>query len=223
MSYNTNATDIVFNFIAQKIQSNEWKPGEKIWSELVLCKHLSVSRVAVRQAIEKLSAMSVLRKKQGSGTYVEDTDELSLLSYPFFPQKKEDLIYMLEFRKGFDTNNVCLFIERASDEEFELLEDNYKNMMSCIDDVKKFHYYDYEFHNIIARGTKNPIIIQITNIFTEALENHQTTLYKNSGPNIASEYHANILKYIKERNVDLASIFTRVHIELTIKKIQDTL
>ena len=221
MAYTNNATDEVFNFIVEKIRSGEWKPDAKIWSEKKLCETLGVSRVAVRQAINKLTTMSVLRKIQGSGTYVEETDKFSLLGLPLLTLNMGSILSLLEFRRSFDSNNVALFIQRASEEEIEELEKNYENMVNSADDAVKFHYYDYEFHYIIARGTKNPFIIKVYDIFMNILENHQRLLYRSTGPQIGIQYHKDILKNIKERNSELASIYTKQHIDVGIERCKE--
>ena len=64
MSYNHNASQKVSDFITQNILSGEWKSGDKIWSENEFCSYLGVSRIAVRDAIANLTAISVLRKVQ---------------------------------------------------------------------------------------------------------------------------------------------------------------
>lgn len=49
-------SDKVLEKIQEKIFSGEWKPGQKIMSETKLAEDLNVSRVSVREAIEKLAA-----------------------------------------------------------------------------------------------------------------------------------------------------------------------
>jgi len=57
-------------YLAKKIASREWKPGEKIPSETELCEVYSVSRITVRKAIEDLVRSGQLIKHQGKGTFV---------------------------------------------------------------------------------------------------------------------------------------------------------
>ena len=72
MGYTKKATDIVYAFIKDKIEKNEWRSGDRIYTEARLREELGVSRVAVRQAISRLESASVLYSIQGSGTYVQD-------------------------------------------------------------------------------------------------------------------------------------------------------
>ena len=114
MSYSTQASNQVFQYITDHISSGIWKPGMKIDTEDQLCQTLSVSRAAVRQAIERLSSLSVLRKQQGSGTYVNGFDQVSLMGMLYYPPSRETMMTVLEFRRMFDSYNAELFVAHAS-------------------------------------------------------------------------------------------------------------
>ena len=56
--------------IEDKIESGEWKKGERIPSERELCDIYKMSRITVRNALEELVRQGRLNKIQGKGTYV---------------------------------------------------------------------------------------------------------------------------------------------------------
>jgi GntR family transcriptional regulator len=56
--------------LLQKIQTGEWKPGQKIPSETDLCAIYNISRITVRKAIEELVHSGHLKRFQGKGTFV---------------------------------------------------------------------------------------------------------------------------------------------------------
>ncbi len=223
MAYNLNATDLVYDFIVDKIRSREWASGSKIWSEIELCRQIGVSRTAVRQAIEKLAALSVLSKVHGSGTYVQSFQQSSLSGLPFFQMEVGDILMLLEFRLFFEVGNVQMFIDRASDEEIAALEDNYIRMCENAANQDRFYYFDNEFHNMIAKGTENAYAIKVSNTFFEVMEQSQLGLYNSLGPQLGVEWHGRILEHIKKRDKELASIYMRRHIELNIKSLKDNL
>ena len=51
MSYTSNASQRVSEYIIGKLETEEWKPGMRIDTEESMCKSLHVSRVAVRQGV----------------------------------------------------------------------------------------------------------------------------------------------------------------------------
>lgn len=217
--YNCQASDIAYDYIAGKIRKGEWQPGDKIATEAQLCEDIQVSRIAIRQAIEKLVALSVLKKIQGSGTYVEQIENMSIMSASVLMGNKEQTLGILEFRKMFDPYNVELFIKRCSYSEVAELEDNYRKMVEAAHDMRSFQYLDQEFHNIIANGTRNMMIIQISNLFNDIFNENQAELYHSVGPENAIKYHKYILDNIKEKNTELAAIYARMSIEQSIKQI----
>jgi GntR family transcriptional regulator len=56
--------------IKEKILQQEYKAEQQIPTEAELCEHYNVSRITVRQAINKLVQESFLVRRQGRGTYV---------------------------------------------------------------------------------------------------------------------------------------------------------
>lgn len=60
----------IFDWIREKIKSQELKPGERIYSENELMEIFGVSRQTVRHAISKLEFMGFVERRRGSGTYI---------------------------------------------------------------------------------------------------------------------------------------------------------
>jgi len=56
--------------ILQGLQSNEWRPGELIPSEMELAARFGVSQGTVRKAIDELAAENLVVRRQGKGTFV---------------------------------------------------------------------------------------------------------------------------------------------------------
>ena len=175
--YKNQASEIAYDYIVDQIRSGIWKPGDKIATEVQLVESIGVSRVAVREAIERLVTMSVLNKVRGSGTYVEQKDNMSFMSAAILGADADYMLKILEFRKMFDSYNVELFLKYATDEEIELLKQNYQEMVDMKDNMQKFRAIDQRFHDIIAIGTRNPMIIQISKTFTDIFEANQDQMY----------------------------------------------
>lgn len=52
------------------IHAGEWKSEQALPSERVLSEQLSISRVTARKALEVLFAQGLIRRSQGSGTFI---------------------------------------------------------------------------------------------------------------------------------------------------------
>ena len=218
--YKNQASEIAYDYIVDQIRSGIWKPGDKIATEVQLVESIGVTRVAVREAIERLVTMSVLNKVRGSGTYVEQKDNMSFMSAAILGADADYMLKILEFRKMFDSYNVELFLKYATDEEIELLKQNYQEMVDMKDNMQKFRAIDQRFHDIIAIGTRNPMIIQISKTFTDIFEANQDQMYHKIGPQNAIYYHGKMLEAIEERNAEVAAIYARMSIEASISRLE---
>ena len=213
MSYSGQASNQVFDYITGNISSGKWVPGTKIATEEQLGDALGVSRIAVRQAIEKLSALSVLKKVQGSGTYVNSFEDASLMGLEYYPPTQETMLTVLEFRRMFDPYNTELFIRNATPDELKALEESFEQMVQAQDDPVQFQSCDNAFHNLIAEGTHNAVIRQISHTLTKLLMRHQTLRYDDC----AAKWHAMILDAIRSKEEELVHIYAKIHIDNSIR------
>ena len=76
----TNLTDQIFNYIQEEIIKGTWKPGEKLPSENELSESLGVSRMSLRSAIQRCSAMGLTETRVGEGTFVRSFNLRSYFS-----------------------------------------------------------------------------------------------------------------------------------------------
>lgn len=217
MGYVNNATDAVTDTIIRKIQSGEWVPGMKIMTEEQFVNELGVSRIAVRQAIERLSAISLLHKVQGSGTYVNSFENSSLQAMAYYPATLDRFLTVLEYRKEFDSSNARLFVEHATSEELEQLRKNYVTMVNSKDKQNEFQILENDFHMMIARGTHNAIIQQISTLLDQLLKRYQMLQYENIGPENSIKWHGRILEALESKDAEMAELCVKVHIENSIK------
>lgn len=218
----TKTSDRVFKKIQEKIFSGQWKPGEKITSEPQLAKELNVSRVSVREAIEKLSALNIITKRQGGGTFINDLKPSVYLNslIPMITLDLDNYADILEFRLLIESETARLCAERCSEDLIREIEECYKKMLVYEDDIELFTEEDLNFHMKIAEGSKNPLIIKINEILRNLLEYHQRSLYKSLGPSGGVREHKFILDAIKNRDAELAAIFSRRHIQRTINDLK---
>jgi multiple sugar transport system substrate-binding protein len=58
--------------IKKKIESGEFKPGDRLPTEQELCEMFSISRTPVRQALTELTHEGILYRRPGLGTFISD-------------------------------------------------------------------------------------------------------------------------------------------------------
>lgn len=219
---NKRISDVVFNKIKTKIISGEWTPGMKIMSEPQLVKEFGISRVSVREAIEKMVALNVLTKKQGGGTFVSELNASVYLNslIPMITLEKSDYIDILQYRLMVEVESARLCALKCDELIIKQLEECYEEMLKSIDDMDRFTEKDLEFHRIIARGGGNSLVIKVFEILNDLLSYHQKNLYKTLGPSGGVKEHKYILDAIKDGDEELSVIFIRRHIERTIRELE---
>lgn len=220
MAYQRNASDIVYDFICSKIRSGEWAPGNKIWTEREIAAHLSISKIAVRSAVGMLVAAGVLRRKQGSGTFVEETaGGVVIMHNPTHVPNLQELVEIMQFRLFFEVSNVELFIKNAGKEDYESLQEIHNKLIACNRDSENFYRLDFEFHKLLAEGTHNSYISRIYELINDTLQQNLQFLHQIIGPSSALEYHPLIMKYIQKKDMEIAPLLMRRHMEHAIEEL----
>jgi GntR family transcriptional regulator, transcriptional repressor for pyruvate dehydrogenase complex len=222
MKVEMSPSEKVYEYIMEKIVSKEWPPRTKIMSENQLATELNVSRISVREALEKLVAFDILDKKRGSGTVVNELKPAIFLKnlFPIMALSENDLEEILAFRIYFETGNVHMFMSNFKEENVQKLKEYYEKMVEYYDDQEQYHLYDYYFHKALAEGTNNPIVISITDTLHSILKYNIKQLYQNVGPDNAIYYHKAILEAIEKRDTPLASLLMRRHLEDALENVQ---
>lgn len=62
---------VVANHIADKIERGDFKPGQRLPSELDLSEQYGVARMTIRRAMKELRERGLIRSVHGKGTYVQ--------------------------------------------------------------------------------------------------------------------------------------------------------
>ena len=219
----TSQAKKVYDYVIRQIKLGRWNPGDQIMTEMELCEELDVSRIAVREALGQCSALGVLEKRKGSGTYVCEINISNILKniIPLMTLNRLDLMDVLKFRLSFESGNVIEFVQHCTQEDIAELEQTYVEMTGRKLDAS-FYTADYKFHEIIARGTKNPLVIAVNEMLTGVLLSSQELTNLAVGPEIGLSFHKDIINAIKNRDSQMAALLMTRHIEATIAAVELT-
>lgn len=212
-----SVSDMVFERLKRSIVAGEWQPGEKIPSEDRLCKEMDVSRVSIRAAINRLSAIGLLESRQGGGTYVcmlSGAEHIGSI-IPFIALERPDRISMFEFRKIIEVESAGLAAMRADVETVNEMRRLAIRMREseCAEQTALF---DAQFHYIIAKATRNPIIIRVF----EVLQDTYYALIKQNVDLIGvygARYHELICGAIESRDSALARQYMEEHLTTSMR------
>lgn len=211
----------------QLISQGKLKPGDRLLSERVLSKNVGVGRLSLREALRVLESLGVVRTEYGPrrGTYVAqiDIDELA-----------EKLSYMLQFtnisidqlieaRLELSLVNLNYFMKRATDTEIKEMEKCLKKASEMWKLGLQTRDHNILFHQLIARGTRNPILIVFHDALIQVLRRFLAEFVNpKSYSKRIIDSNREILKYIKAGKREEALACMEKHITLTgtqVKKI----
>ena len=69
-----NVGQMVFDQMQELLIRGEWKPGDRLPSENELADMFNVSRITIRQALQKLSVLGLVKTRFGEGSFVKKFD-----------------------------------------------------------------------------------------------------------------------------------------------------
>ena len=216
-----NAVEQVYKQMQTLLIDGVWKNGEKLPSENELCEQFGVSRVTIRQAMQKLKALGLIETRTGSGSYVRtvDLDDSLQDLVPMMYIGKTSDKQVFQFREMIDSESVRIATQMATEDDFQALEKLLQEMQGAADanDRELFSEKDLAFHMTIVTITGNPLIIKTNQILHNVLSESMKTVIEKMKYSPGLNYHARILDAMKSRDAQLAEALMREHIRQNYK------
>lgn len=212
-----NVGEQVFQQLKQLLIDGEWAPGDRIPSENELADNFGVSRITVRQALQKLNALGLLETRLGEGSFVKvlDVGESMNALIPTMYLGEDTALQVFEFREIVESECARLAARRATEEDISDLKDILEIMIRCKEslDLKGFGRADLDFHFKVAQITRNVMIIKTISILRDVLEHSMEAVIDKMGCENGVYYHKEILKAIEDHDEKLAMRTMKEHIQ----------
>lgn len=196
----------VFEQLLMKITMGEWKAGEKIPSENELTKAMGVSRISVREAIQKLVAINVVETFRGKGTYVKAFSANNYIKSmtPMLYLSYDDIKSVVEYRKILEIGIIDIFMKHVKQRDVEALRRHLEKMdYYCKKkNLNKYKEHDVAFHMKLYEMTDNPFIIKISNIARDVINSAIGGALSEKGAREGVEFHTKILECIEAEDAE---------------------
>lgn len=192
------------------------KQGEKLPSERDLAEMFNCSRVSVNQALTILEAQGLVVRKVGEGTFITDDNdyELAQLVSLLNPSPEHAVNAPLEVRHLFEPQIAQLASERATEEDIALMEDSLRRQKTKVERGQLILEEDSEFHYLIARATKNQILVKIVEAIHDMVsETREKSLMAKEGGRQSLEGHYVIFEALKNKDGLGAAMAMEQHLE----------
>ena len=197
------------------ISSGEWKAGEKIPSENELAAAMGVSRVSIRSALEQIKSLGLLVSRQGEGTFVCQIDGGQYMKalMPMVMLEPANQKYVLELRRVLECEQAALAAQRAEKADIEALRKNISQMQQMQMDAQAVAEQDLEFHMLLAKACKNPLMIQTSQILKDVIRGNIQLSAGKIDIDLTLEYHKEILRAIENREPQKARQIMAEHLD----------
>ena len=212
-----NAVEQVFEQMQGLLIDGTWAPGDKLPSENDLSDAFGVSRMTVRQSMQKLKALGLIETRTGSGSYVREINPEDSLNnlIPLMYIGKPSQTHVFQFREMIDSESVRLATLSANDAELKQLQSILDKMQkaAATDNADEFSKCDLNFHLQIVHMTHNPMIVKAYDILINVLTESMRSVIDKMKYKQALSYHKRILDAMKKQDADLAEQLMHEHIK----------
>lgn len=195
--------DQVIEQMRELVASGEWPVGQRIPPEPELVGALGVGRNTVREAVRALSHAGLLDVRQGDGTFVRATSELSGALRRLCSNELRDV---LETRHAIEVEGARLAAARRTATELRgltaLLTDRDKAVAD--EDWAHLAAKDTAFHLRLVECAHNAVLTELYRGFTEAVESSVATAVDIQGPG-GHVSHTALLAAVRDQDVELAA------------------
>lgn len=210
-------THRVVSHIRRLIQRRRLRPGDRLPTERELAREMGVSRPSVRAALHFLTAMGVIRSRQGAGTFIQegppslDSEPLGLLAALHGFTAEE----MFEARGALEVNAAGLSAHRASGEQLAAMAEEVASMFACLADPAQFLVHDVRFHRAVAAGSNNPVLAALVDMVSALLfERRRVTIERAQDLRESADMHRRIYTAIRRCDAGQARAAMAEHLRL---------
>nr|WP_272922116.1 FCD domain-containing protein [Streptomyces sp. SID4936] len=171
--------DDVIQRLRDEITSGRWPMGARIPTETALIAELGIARGTLREATRALIHAGLLQARQGDGTYVRATSELS----GAIQRLDSELGEVLEVRQGLDAQAAGLAAARITPEALDRLDALLARRATAWRqrDRDAWILADHAFHQAVATGAGNSLLSDLYAALGPALRRSMTAHWDDHG------------------------------------------
>lgn len=158
----------VIDQLRASVAGGEWPVGGRIPNETVLVESLGVGRNTLREAVRALAHAGILEVRQGDGTYVRATSEVSGALRRLCGAELRDV---LQVRRGLEVEGARLAAAHRTDADVSELRALLARRDECLatGDTDEFARADTDFHLAVVRSSHNAMLTELYRGLVEAI------------------------------------------------------
>mgnify|MGYP001350331597 CR=1 FL=1 len=154
----------------ESILAGDHLPGAFLPTESMLIDRFAVSRTAIREALQLLSARGFVSVEHGRGARVTEHYPQAISGLLRFQLRQQhgNLEHILEVRRMLEVTAATLAVSRASADDVERME-SALTAMAASQDSGAYIAADLAFHKAIVVAARNPVMELLNDAITHLL------------------------------------------------------
>lgn len=201
---NLQPVTLVIEHIKRQISEHQILPGERLPSERKLSELLKVSRLHVREALQKMELYGIVKTYPQSGTVVSEfsKDQLDTMITDALRISKYDFNSLVYVRVLLEIEACKLCAINRTEEDLEYIEKALTELEKKFDTDLRVEK-DFAFHQAIALGGHNAVISSLLLIITpDILKYYQKYKVCAVPQKTVHAEHRELLEKIKNKDKD---------------------
>lgn len=211
------AFEAVADQIREQLQSGALQPGDRLPPERDLAEQFSLSRNTVREALRSLEMAGVLEFRKGAtgGAFVREGHGDAVIAgfADLFRLGAIQPADLTEARLIVGVAATRLACERGTEEDFAALRENVRESELAVanGDVQQRLRINLEFHRLVARAARNPVLVILTDALIEIHE-QMLELVSPAPDSAVMPSRRRLLKYFAARDEEKAAAEMETHL-----------
>jgi len=202
----------VFEELQERIRRGDWLPGTRLPSITRLAQELKVGTGSVREALQSLQSIGLVKIEHGRGVFVASTRPSTEVSSHFQDVGAGQMVALAETRRILEPELTALAAERGTEDELNEIENLAWQMEAQAQQGADYAELDVLFHRYIARAARNPILYRtIEGVYDLFLESRRQRRMEARYAVSTAHYHLLIAQALHARNAPQARLLMQAH------------
>src|SRR6056297_873020 len=208
---------VVVDTLTARIQAGDYPTDSRLPSERALAAELGVSRNTLREALDVLEQRKMVRRRQGSGSFViYQSDHPDAPLRGSVGERTSPLDHLI-VRSIIEPEMIRLAVMNMTPRELEALARIVVRIEAVRTDIDDFTRCEEEFYRSIAKATRNPLLESCYELTIEVCrQSFRTALMrKHLTPDRIQDYQTrfnSLFNAIATRDVEAAVEITQLHL-----------
>jgi GntR family transcriptional repressor for pyruvate dehydrogenase complex len=197
--------DVIAEQVMEAIRAGVLKPGDRLPAEPALARQLGVGRTSVREGLQKLQALGLVRVVRGRGAFVTEPSvaDAQQTFARWSAEHRFEIEDLQEMRMALEPVAAGLAAVRAGDAEVSELEGlHVEHLVAGREgDLGEAVLSDAHFHGALMKASRSPLLDKMYGILVaEVTEFRRKTLALPGAAERSSHGHSLILQAVRRRD-----------------------